>query len=645
MGAGPRGLAVLERICSNAAASGAPDLPLTVHLVDPQGPGGAVWRTRQPTQLLMNTVASQVTVFTDASVEIRGPIVPGPSLYEWAKTEVLGGPQAAHPSWVRVEASQLTGDTYPTRAFYGHYLGWVFQHLVLTAPAWVSIVQHRATAVTLDDGPDGGQSLRLDDGRELTGLDAVVLAQGHLPMPLGTAEQRLGAHAAREGLTYLPPANPADADLSAVLPGRRVGLRGLGLNFFDYLGLLTTGRGGSFEHVRGRLVYRPSGAEPMLYAGSRRGLPFHARGDNQKGVSGRHTPLLLTPRVIAGLLERHRVHGGLEFTADLWPLVDLEVQAVYYGALIASRHGHRAGQAFLQDFAALAADITAGSPAGHGPLDLLLARHRIADADRWDWALIERPWGDRPFTGPADFRGWLLKHLEADVREAARGNALGPLKAALDVLRDLRNELRILVDHGGITGRSYQDELNGWYTPLNAFLSIGPPRRRIEETAALVEAGVLNLVGPGLTVAETSGGFLLTSRVVPSSEVRVDALIEARLPESDIRRTTDPLIGHLLATGQCRAYAIPTPGESDLQTGGLAVTRAPYRLVDAQGRPHPSRYAFGVPTEAVHWVTAAGVRPGVNSVILSDADAIAHAVLPGRATRAGELATHSGGVR
>lgn len=90
VGAGPRGLAVLERICNSAAASGAPDLPLTVHLVDPQGPGGAVWRTRQPTQLLMNTVASQVTVFTDASVEIRGPIVPGPSLYEWAKTEVLG---------------------------------------------------------------------------------------------------------------------------------------------------------------------------------------------------------------------------------------------------------------------------------------------------------------------------------------------------------------------------------------------------------------------------------------------------------------------------------------------------------------------------------------------------------------------------
>ncbi|MER0245280.1 hypothetical protein AAHZ94_25525 [Streptomyces sp. HSW2009] len=57
------------------------------------------------------------------------------------------------------------------------------------------------------------------------------------------------------------------------------------------------------------------------------------------------------------------------------------------------------------------------------------------------------------------------------------------------------------------------------------------------------------------------------------------------------------------------------------------MTGRPYRLVDAQGVPHPRRFAFGVPTEAVHWVTAAGIRPGVGSVILSDSDAIARAVL------------------
>jgi hypothetical protein len=66
---------------------------------------------------------------------------------------------------------------------------------------------------------------------------------------------------------------------------------------------------------------------------------------------------------------------------------------------------------------------------------------------------------------------------------------------------------------------------------------------------------------------------------------------------------------------------------SSYETGGLAVTPRPYRVIDAQGRAHPRRFAYGVPTESVHWVTAAGIRPGVNSVTLGDSDAIAAAVL------------------
>jgi hypothetical protein len=33
--------------------------------------------------------------------------------------------------------------------------------------------------------------------------------------------------------------NPADVDLSVIAPGENVFLRGLGLNFFDYMALLT----------------------------------------------------------------------------------------------------------------------------------------------------------------------------------------------------------------------------------------------------------------------------------------------------------------------------------------------------------------------------------------------------------------------
>ncbi|MFD9069055.1 FAD-binding protein, partial [Streptomyces lasiicapitis] len=241
------------------------------------------------------------------------------------------------------------------------------------------------------------------------------------------------------------------------------------------------------------------------------------------------------------------------------------------------------------------------------------------------------PHRDERFSGPGAFRTWLLGRLRQDVAEARAGNVEGPLKAALDVLRDLRNEIRQLVDHGGLHGDSHRDDLERWYTPLNAFLSIGPPARRIEEMTALIEAGVLTVIGPDVKVDtdSVSGAFTAHSPLVPGSRVRAEALIEARLPDITLRGTGDALLRRLLRTGQCAPHRIRTRNGGWYETQGLAVTTRPFRVLDAQGRPHPRRYAFGVPTESVHWVTAAGIRPGVNSITLTDSDAIARAVLSG----------------
>ncbi|GKQ34191.1 FAD/NAD(P)-binding protein [Streptomyces sp. A012304] len=590
VGAGPRGTSVLERLCASAPELLPPGVRLTVHVVDPDPPGpGRVWRTRQSPELLMNTVASQVTLFTDDSVDCAGPIRPGPSLHEWA-----GG--------------ELGPDEYPTRAHYGRYLEWVFARTVREAPPSVRVQTHTARAVGLDDGADGRQVLTLDDGRVLSGLAAVVLAQGHLPVVADPEQRRHAAHAERYGLRHVPPANPADVDLSALAPGEPVLLRGLGLNFFDHMALLTTGRGGRFLPAgAGGLRYVPSGCEPRLYAGSRRGVPYQARGDNAKGPYGRHIPLVLTPEVVSGFRKRADSGDAPDFLAEIWPLVAKEVETVYYAALVRRPE-------FAEHFLA----VPHGDPGEARVLDAF----GVPEADRWSWARLSRPYEGREFTGPGQWRRWLVAYLRRDAEEAARGNVRGPLKAALDVLRDLRNELRLVVDHGGLPGASRRDHLDRWYTPLNAFLSIGPPRRRIEELAALMEAGVVEVLGPRLEVRAEDGAWRAHSPDVPGSAVRVTTLIEARLPEPDLRRTADPLLARLMRSGQCRPHTV-----DGYVTGGLDVTPRPYYLINRQGESHIRRFAFGVPTEGVHWVTAAGARPGVDSVTLSDADAVARAVL------------------
>ncbi|MEU6818467.1 FAD/NAD(P)-binding protein [Streptomyces sp. NPDC046860] len=621
VGAGPRGVSVLERLLAQERKSPSRDR-LTVHIVDDSPPGpGRVWRTAQSPHLLMNTVASQVTLFTDTSVTIVGPVEDGPSLYEWARRLAgTGAPPGGPDGPVAAEARALGPDSYPTRAFYGHYLRWVFRRLLATAPAHITVRVHTARAIALDDaGPaaDGPQSVLLSDGTALTGLDAVVLALGHLPARPDPGTRGLADFAATHGLTYLPPANPADHDLTGIAPGQPVLLRGLGLNFFDHLALLTLGRGGSFTRTGDRLVYVPSGREPRMYAGSRRGVPYHARGENQKGAHGRHEPRLLDRERVEALRTRARRGERPGFGTDLWPLISREVQGVYYAALLTAR-----GQ-----------DATAFADAyPHVPdsqEDAFLHASGIGAADRWDWERVARPYGDREFTTAADHRAWLLDHLRQDVADARVGNVTGPLKAALDVLRDLRNEIRLVVDHDGIDGLSYRDELHGWYTPLNAFLSIGPPASRIEELAALVEADIVQILPPGLRVDTAPGlpAFLARTPGGADTAPPFRALIEARLPEPDLQRTADPLLRHLLSTGQCRPHRIPAAHGEAYETGGLDVTQRPYRLVDAAGRAHPRRFAYGVPTESVHWVTAAGIRPGVGSVTLEDSDAVAHAVL------------------
>jgi uncharacterized NAD(P)/FAD-binding protein YdhS len=756
VGVGPRGTSVLERICASVPEL-APDVPLTVHLIDPAPPGaGRVWRTDQPAELLMNTVASQVTVFTDASVTCEGPICPGPSLYEWA---------ASRPG------ERIGPDDYPSRASYGRYLEWAFRTTVEGAPENVTVEVHRACAIRLDDDADGAdtdpaaarsgsptacgapgppavpvvspgvspgahsvssvsagsaeascgvpevhnvklnahtvepaahpvvprahpvapgecavgrptQTLTLDDGTKISGLCAVVLAQGHLPVVPGRVQAAFGEYAARHRLRYVPPANPADVDLSGIAPEEPVLLRGLGLNFFDHMTLLTVGRGGVFARdPEGVLVYHPTGREPRLYAGSRRGVPYQARGDNAKGPSGRHQPLVLTPDVIASF--RKRADGGdpPDFRQEIWPLVAKEVEAVYYEALLAGAEapdsaevpaavrtgpgGPEAGgpgpdrtgadgtqrartQGVRTGADRTQADRTGQDRTGAGPrrdgrwtgragfvLDRFLATPHggpreaavldeagIPAADRWCWDRISRPYGDEVFRDPADHRAWLLAHLRRDAAQAALGNLVSPVKAALDVLRDLRNELRQIVDHAGLSGTSRREHLDRWYTPLNAFLSIGPPRHRVEEMAALIEAGVLDVIGPRTTVRAQNGAFLAESPDIPGSAVRATTLVEARLPVPDLRHSCDPLLSRLLKTGQCRPHRL-----DGYDTGGLDVTPRPYRLVDRQGQVHPRRFAFGVPTEGVHWVTAAGARPGVDSVMLSDTDAVARAVL------------------
>ncbi|CAM5566856.1 Transcriptional regulator OS=Lysinibacillus sphaericus OX=1421 GN=LS41612_21315 PE=4 SV=1 [Lysinibacillus sphaericus] len=166
-----------------------------------------MWRTNQSKTLLMNTVASQITLFTDFSVECEGPsLCKVHCLYEWAKSLTkIANANLEYSELVMREAEELKPDSYPTRAFYGHYLEWVFKEVVLTMPSNVMVYTHQTRAIAIDDAYDGSQIVQLEKDNVHLRVDAVVLAQGHTPVSLSPEEEKLRKIAAEKGMvSYYP---------------------------------------------------------------------------------------------------------------------------------------------------------------------------------------------------------------------------------------------------------------------------------------------------------------------------------------------------------------------------------------------------------------------------------------------------------
>src|SRR5205085_10993729 len=117
-------------------------------------------------------------------------------------------------------------------------------------------------------------------------------------------------------LTYLPTGYTADLDLSRLEPGQDVLVRGAGLAFVDLAVLLTSGRGGRFETGDdGRLRYLPSGREPVLHVGSRRGVPYRAK----LGYVWPGPPVPLRFFTVAGVDAAFGPDRAVDLRADLAP--------------------------------------------------------------------------------------------------------------------------------------------------------------------------------------------------------------------------------------------------------------------------------------------------------------------------------------
>jgi uncharacterized NAD(P)/FAD-binding protein YdhS len=582
VGAGPRGTSVLERIVANA---GLLDEPIDVHLVDPYPPGGGrVWRADQSELLWMNSVAADVTTYPDDSVTCDGPIVTGPSLWEWIRD--------------RAEAKRYGPGSFVSRRLQNAYLAWVFERILTSAPAHVRIQVHSTRALDLTD--DGGRQLVwLEDRPEPLQVDQVVLAQGHLDAEPTAEEQELMAFAERHHLGYLPTGYTADLPLDTVPAGETVLVKGFGLAFVDYMVLLAEGRGGRFEQRGGELVYLPSGREPILAVGSGRGVPYRAK-IGYPITSPPPKPTFFTVDALT----------GDDFWSDALPLIRKEIGWAYYRELFTARP-ERVTTTW-GEFASRYAELDWESD----ELAVLVSASVPKPDDRLDFAALDRPLAGRTFADHAELQEWLRAHIRGDLerRSDPRYSADG---AAFQALLVVYGTLAAALAAGRLSAGAQLD-VEGWWHGFFSYVASGPPGPRLRELLALSEAGIVRFLGADLAVEADAerGVFRATSTSVPYP-VEARWLVEARLPKPDVARTTDPLVSNLLARGEVAEQA---------STGKLPARPSDLRLLRLVGTPHPSRHAAGF------WVagaTAAGAfpRPRLNAPFFRQNDALARAVL------------------
>jgi uncharacterized NAD(P)/FAD-binding protein YdhS len=596
IGAGPRGTYCFRRLAL-ALAQHLLENEVHIHVIEKSGKfgGGGIHSTSQPHYLLLNTVAGQITAFGDDDVEARAS--------DLRKT--------LHSYLVKQGYIFDTND-YPPRALHGEYLASAFDWTAENLPIGATLHRHHARAIDIIPASKDIQVVILDNGSTITAHE-IILLTGHsknriIPGSIEDSCYKFSEKQRQKGKNnhYLHLAYPISEKLQCIAPGESVYVIGMGLTAIDIIKGFTYGRGGTFKDGR----YISSGKEPQVIIGSRVGLPYCARGFNQK--INQYQGKLFTVDYVKKLKQQKI---KLDFGQDLFPMIFQEMEYVFYKTLL--------GDNFADQYLACA----------NAPQRQELVEKYVDAENRFFWKDLENPlWrletkrkaGNPLFESMDHYMSFVIEQIRDDIREAEKGNMSSPLKNAIDsVMRDLRDILRSAVDHGGLTAKSHR-HLKKTFDRTNNRIAVGPPIQSVRELLILVEQGFVSFSGPSprIDFNENDHVFEISSLEVPGSKRPVQHIINGRIHNVDNLNDTSELIQNLFQRQMIRIYV--NEDETDtFEMGGLDVT-PDFHLIAKDGTPHNHICALGIPLEGKLWFNAADARPDVNSNAIAQLSKWAH---------------------
>lgn len=609
IGGGPRTVGVLDRLIANAETT---DVALAIDVVDPYPPGaGRIWRYHQHELLLMNSRAEDVTIFTDDSFTAAGATRPGPTLADWAagvRTGEIALPADAEEIRPQIEA--LTPDAFASRRVQSQYLAWVVQQLVEDLPDNISVTFHHNEVTALTTDAETYTAALSDDQKLQT--DLVVIAVGHTDAEPSPRDAASVDFAERHGIYYARPAQTQDVDYSPLGWNRNVIVSGMGLAFIDLMALLFEGQGGTFHpdprpRDPGRLRYEPAGTEPRLWAGSRRGIPYHSKVSAAlRGKFDRELKFI-TPEFFDSL------PTPFNFRTDVLPVITAELEYFVYREILTG-HPEWSGMSWEEFEPEFLAAVAAGTPRAE-----LIATAIPDPGQRVDIKALDRPFQGRTFTSREDVQQALRDHISDDLRlrtSSEHSEAMALFTAIFLVHEQMSNHLpqeRLDADS--------RHDFPGRWTSFFSMVDSGPPPMRLQQLLALHRSGLIMFLGPDIQISldEERGRFVATSAQSPD-QVIADAYIDAFLPPQVVEGSANPLLKHLAAPGGLGREQRLQSSDGEFSTGKLEVDDH-HRLIGQDGHPHDRIWATGPSSSEIS--VGAFARPHTDAAAFRRNDAIA----------------------
>jgi hypothetical protein len=565
VGCGSRGLTVLERIGALAAGT---TRGIEVNVFDPQRPGPGLHAVDQPEYLMLNTVASQISMFPDMAALNGHTGRQGPNFYEWCLRH-------------KPEERSVQPNEFLPRRWLGEYLAWTYEEVIRSLPGNVRVVHHPHTVDNIEH-TDMGQFV-LSTAKVKCSVDWLAITVGH-------------ARRLQEDDKELHGASAKDAHRNSrgsKLSTEAVGIEGFGLTAMDVVADLTVGRGGQFREGAEGLHYEPSGREPCIYMFSRSGMPYRTRPDIVPHRTS-NAALIFTLSAVANL--RTENPAGLDFELQVLPLIKAEMLAEYFG-MIAAQEGEspvrikadvaRAYYSGRLEFVSSEMTARFNSP----PLDQAVYNPRMSIMESADYAQAMRAF------------------IKRDIGQSSLGLDASPIKAAVEVWRSCREQLRRVVDNRGLTADSSR-VFFGEYAPHVNRMVAGPQKERHQELLALADAGIVHWVRHAQVIHSADGarpGVVLAGNLAMPLHRIFNAHVSTACDISSLPK----IIRSLKRNGIIHSLA----------KNGEGV------LVDSEGRAQPNLWITGPLVEGSTYYNHYVPSSGSYSRAFVDADRIAREML------------------